>query len=298
MKLKRHSQEPILSPIKEHTWESVSVFNCSVVYDGELFHMLYRAADSADKKKFISSFGYAVSKDGFNFMRLDKPVFQGEGEQEKRGCEDPRITKFHDKYYIIYSGYSGYDVRICMATTKNFITYERQGVFFDDKDNKDAALFPDKVKGKYVLLHRRMPNIWLSFSDDLIKWEDHILLMEIIPDSWQSYKIGINGPPLKTESGWLLFYHGVDNEKNYRLGAALLDLNNPAKVLKRYEHPILEPELQWEKQGVVSNVVFSCCAIEYNNQYFIYYGGADTSIGLATVSKEEVYQFFKISLKK
>jgi len=293
MKLKRYSDKPILSPIPDHPWESVSVFNCSVVYDGILFHMLYRAADSADKSKFISSFGYAQSTDGHDFIRLDKPVFTGVGEQEKRGVEDPRITKFDDKYYILYTGYSGKDVRICMATTKNFITYERKGVFFDEKDNKDAALFPEKVNGNYVLLNRRMPDIYLSFSKDLKEWSENKLLMQIVKNSWQSFKIGINGGPLKTEHGWLLFYHGVDKKKVYRLGLALLDLNDPAKVLKRYDSFIMEPELDWEKKGAVNNVVFSCCALEYKEQYYIYYGGADTAIGLAFIEKKEVLNWLK-----
>jgi len=293
LKLKRCFDKPVLEPIKEHPWEAAAVFNCGVYYDGELVHMLYRASDTRDKSKFISSFGYAVSKDGFNFYRLDKPVYTGEGEQETRGCEDPRITKLDDTFYILYTGYSGKDTKICMATTKNFITYKRWGVIFEDVDNKDAALFPEKINDKYVLLHRRMPHIWVGFGDDLRNWAGHKIIMQTIPDSWEDYKIGIAGPPLKTEFGWLLFYHAADHNKVYRLGVALLDLNDPSKVLKRQKEPILEPELKWEKEGWVPNVVFSCGAIEKDDRYLIYYGGADTVIGVAYVTKDDVYKFAK-----
>ncbi|MER3475131.1 MAG: glycosidase, partial [Armatimonadota bacterium] len=108
------------------------------------------------------------------------------------------------------------------------------------------------------------------------------------PGTWESLKIGAGAPPIKTEYGWLLFYHGVDDNRVYRLGVALLDLKDPSKVIKRYDKPVLSPETQWEKEGQVPNVVFTCGAVEIDETYFVYYGGADTVIGVATISKKEI----------
>ncbi len=289
IKLQRILDKPILTPVKEHKWESAAVLNPGVFYDGELVHMLYRATSTWDSKTTVSQFGYAVSKDGINFYRFDKPVYEkSDAPEETRGVEDPRITLIDNTFYILYTGYSGKNYQICGASTKNFITYKRLGIVLQEDYNKDAAFFPGKINNKYVLLHRRMPNIWIAFSDDMKNWENHTIIMETIPNSWEEEKIGIAGTPIKTEKGWLLFYHAVDKNHTYRLGIAMLDLNNPTKVLMRQSEPILEPELSWEKDGWIKNVVFSCGAIEMDDKYIVYYGGADTVIGAAYVSKEKI----------
>ncbi|MBN1897436.1 MAG: glycosidase, partial [Spirochaetes bacterium] len=261
IKLQRISDKPILEPIPEHNWESKAVFNCGVYYDGTKVHMLYRASDSWDKTKMVSSLGYAESIDGINFKRKDTPVYQGQGKQEARGCEDPRITKIDNVFYILYTAYSGRETKIAYATTKDFINFERKGILLDDVDNKDAALFPEKIKGKYMLLHRRMPYIWVGQSHDLAEWTDHNIIMETRSEGWEDFKIGIAGPPIKTGSGWLLFYHAADHNKVYRLGVALLDPEDPSRLIKRQIQPILEPELEWEKKGWIPDVVFSCGAV-------------------------------------
>lgn len=303
MKLTRLSKRPILEPKPYHEWEKCSVFNCAAVVDDDgLVHLIYRATNTSDPDSIVSSLGYAVSKDGINFFRFDKPVYVGEGEQERGGCEDPRITKIGNEYFMVYVAYSRqygenwWDTKICMASTKNFIQWKRWGVILDERNNKDAALFPEKIQGRYALLHRRPPNIWICYSDDFYNWKDHTVIMEPVKDNWDSKKIGIAGPPHKTEKGWLLFYHGVDDKNVYRLGVALLDLKEPHKVLIRQKEPILEPELDWELNGVVPNVVFSCGSIEFNDKYIIYYGGADKVIGCAAVSKEEVNKFISQNL--
>jgi len=129
-------------------------------------------------------------------------------------------------------------------------------------------------------------------QEDLIHWTDHKIIMRPRPGTWESLKIGAGAPPIKTEYGWLLFYHGVDDNRVYRLGVALLDLKDPSKVIKRYDKPVLSPETQWEKEGQVPNVVFTCGAVEIDGTYFVfYYGGADTVIGVATISKKEIDRF-------
>lgn len=148
--------------------------------------------------------------------------------------------------------------------------------------------FYPKNNGKYVLFHRRMPDIWIAYSDDLVNWYNHKIIMSPKSHTWESKKIGIAGPPIKREDGWLLIYHGVDNNNVYRLGVALLDLKDPSKVIARQKEPILEPELDWEINGLVPNVVFSCGAVEVNDMYYVYYGAADTHIGVAVIEKEKV----------
>ncbi len=298
-KLKRVSDKPILSPIENNKWESKAVFNCAVHYENGVFHMFYRASDSVfqmdtakpeEKNKFVSTIGYATSTNGIDFTRLEKPLITGKTKQEEWGIEDPRITKIKDIYYMLYTGFGGRDwddFRISMVQSKDLLTWEGHEVMLDEP-NKDAALFPEKINGKYVMLHRRAPDIWIAYSEDFKEWTDHKIIMSPIEKTWEAKKIGITGPPIKREDGWLLIYHAVDENHVYRLGAALLGLEDPSKVVARLAEPILEPEHIWEKEGLVPNVVFSCGAVEVNNKYYVYYGGADTHIGVATVEKNDV----------
>ncbi|RKX34059.1 MAG: glycosidase [Thermotogae bacterium] len=286
LKLKRHPANPLLSPVLFHEWENRYVFNCAVVHDGELFHMLYRAQGT----DMVSRIGYAVSVDGVHFNRMEKPVFTPANAWELYGVEDPRITKIEDIYYMIYTAYSPKGPRVSMASTKNFITWKRYGVVLHDVDNKDAALFPEKINDRYVMLHRIEPDIWLAFSDDLIEWSDFIAIASPRDGYWDNLKIGAGAQPIKTPYGWLLLYHGVENSDRpiYRLGFILLDLNDPTKILKRSEEPILEPQEEWEIFGGVPNVVFSDAMVEYQGQYMIYYGAADNHIALATIPVKDV----------
>ncbi|KAA3661323.1 MAG: glycosidase [Chloroflexi bacterium] len=294
IKLKRLSEQPILMPKQEHSWEAATVFNCGAIYHNGLVHMIYRATDitsNGTEGKYINSFGYAVSKDGLHFNRLEKPILINDVDQELRGPEDPRITAMDGLFYMMYTGYGGRfdgDYRICLATSNNLISWQRHGVMLDEP-NKDAALFPEKINGRYAMLHRRAPDIWVAFSDDLKQWTDHQVLMQVDPDSeWEAQKIGAAGPPIKTEDGWVLIYHGVSSNGRYSLGIALLDLNDPTKILHRQTNPILEPELEWEIKGYVPNVVFSCGQAVIDDILFVYYGGADTVIGVAHIPMSSI----------
>ena len=294
IKLKRLSHEPILTPKAQHPWEAAAVFNCAAIADKGLVHMIYRATDitsNGKEGKYINSLGYAVSKDGIQFNRLEEPILTNDVPQELRGPEDPRIVKIDDIFYMLYTGYGGRfdgDYRICLASSQNLIDWQRHGVMLDEA-NKDAALFPEKIGGKYIMFHRRPPDIWLAYSDDLVKWEDHRVVMQANPDSdWENIKIGIGGPPVKTAQGWLLIYHSVGEGPRYSLGAALLDLNDPTKVIARQTEPILEPELDWEINGYVPNVVFSCWQVQIADQLIVYYGAADTVIGAAGIPMERI----------
>ncbi|MBE3591431.1 MAG: glycosidase [Thermoanaerobacter sp.] len=293
IKLKRLSDKPVLMPKAENEWERAAVFNTAAIYDNGLFHLIYRATDigpHAKYGKYTSRLGYAVSKDGINFMRLDKPVMSNETEQELRGLEDPRIVKIDGIYYMMYTGFGDRfhdDYRICLATSKNLIDWERKGVVLDEP-NKDASLFPEKINGKYVMLHRRYPDIWIAFSEDLKNWYDHKPIIKPIPGTWESARVGIGGPPIRTKDGWFLIYHAADANNVYRLGAVLLDLEDPSKIIARQKEPILEPELQWEKEGYIPNVVFSCGNAVKDDTIYVYYGGADTVIGVAILEMENM----------
>ena len=267
MQLQRYNKNPILKPRAEHPWEVRAIFNGAAVYHNKLVHMLYRAV----APNLVSTIGYAVSQDGFDWLRLDRPVLEPANEFETKGVEDPRVTRIEDTFYMTYTAYSEHGMRVSLAASSNLIAWERLGVILPDEDNKDAALFPEKIGSRYCLLHRRPPDVWIARSDDLLHWTDHQVIIRPRPGTWEALKIGAAGPPVKTDHGWLFVYHGVGEDKVYRLGVALLDLYNPTAVLKRQKEPILEPEEEWERHGDVPNVVFSCGQVMTDDTLYVYY---------------------------
>ncbi len=294
IKLHRLSNQPILIPKKEHPWETGAVFNCAAINFNGLVHLIYRATDitsNGSEGRYINKLGYAVSLDGIHFNRLQEPILSNDVEQELRGPEDPRIVKLGNTFHMLYTGYGGRfdgDYRICHATSTNLISWNRLGVMMDEP-NKDAALFPERINGKYLMFHRRPPDVWLAYSEDLQNWGDHRRVMSPNPESdWENEKIGIAGPPIKTSKGWFLIYHGVSENKRYCLGGALLDLEDPTQVIARQAEPILEPELEWEIHGHVPNVVFSCGQAHIDDDIYVYYGAADTVIGVAAIGMSDI----------
>ena len=286
MRLERYPCNPVLLPNPLSAWEALNVFNCAVVQHDGLFHMLYRAQDIA----YRSSIGYAVSVDGLRWSRLDKPVLKFGAEYETRGVEDPRVTLLESVFYMTYTGYSVHGTRASIAKSHNLIDWQRVCVALPDEDNKDHALFSDRVNGRYCMFHRREPDIWLAYSDDLVHWTDHRRVFGPRP-GWESLKVGISGPPLRVEQGWLLVYHGVDDERVYRQGVTLLDADDPTCVLSRPAEFVLEPREPWEHVGDVPHVVFSCATLQVGEELWIYYGGADRSIGQASAPMGEVLAF-------
>ena len=294
MKLERFSENPILKPVVKNQWESGAVFNCAALYKDNSVHLLYRAIGEYDT--YISRFGYAISIDGFNFQRHDNPVFVPEGDMERFGCEDPRMTEIDGKVYITYTAlseraWSGSGNRVALASTSDFRTFERRGIILPDMENKNAVLFPEKVQGQYVMFNRILPDIYIAYSHNLEEWFGHRIIMKPREGLWDCKKIGAGAPPIKTDIGWLLFYHGVNENRIYRLGVVLFDLDDPSKLIARQEEAILEPTESWELDGDVPNVVFTCGAIEKDGAYYVYYGGADTVIGVATVDKIQAFDF-------
>jgi predicted GH43/DUF377 family glycosyl hydrolase len=298
--LTRFDGNPILEPISDHKWETRCVFNAAAFHKNGV-HIIYRAM-GADE---ISSFGYAFSRDGFHIdQRLDVPIYELEHEWESRGVEDPRTVSLDDRVYMTYAGYDGKDARVFMASideddlVANRWNWKRHGCILPvlpvpDKDDKNAALFCEKVGGRYMLIHRIPPDIWVSYSDDMVNWYDHKILARPREGMWDEAKVGAGGPPLKTDLGWLFIYHGVEWRKGggfgtYRLGLMLLDRDNPEKILFRSDEPILEPAREYERQGHVSDVVFSCGNVVIRDELLVYYGGADTLICVATARMSDI----------
>ena len=290
MRLNRHPQSPLLYPHPLHRWESLNVFNAAVTQHNGLFHMHYRA-QGVD---FISHIGYAVSVDGLVWNRLENPVMSPHrGREDYRGVEDPRVTPLDGAFYLCYTAYGINGNYPMIARSENLITWEDVAPL-ETTENKDHVLFPEKINGRYAILHRRRPHIWVAYSDDLIHWDNHTIIMSPRPDAqdvWDSKSIGANGVPIKTEFGWLLFYHGYGESHIYRHSVALLDLKDPAKVLRCPKSYIMEPTETWEIRGDVPNVVFSCSNNVVGDQLYFYYGGADRMVGLATAPFADVVAY-------
>ena len=306
MVLKRFKGNPILAPKPENPWESVMTYNAAAIYEGGKVHILYRAQGS---KIGVSRVGYASSKDGFHIdERLDEPVFgpDSASDLESAGTEDPRLTRIGDRIYINYTAYGtnmgmvypvkGVQIGISSISLEDFLNkkwnWSKRIYPFPGVDNKNSFFFPEKVGGKYVLVHRIPPHIWIAYSSDMKEWTNQKILLS--PKfKWEYFKIGGGAPPIRTDEGWLLIYHGVDRQMRYRLGAALLDLEDPGKVIGRYSKPFLQPETEYEISGVVPQVTFTCGAVDINGTLFLYYGGADTVMCVATAKIKDVLKIFK-----
>jgi predicted GH43/DUF377 family glycosyl hydrolase len=287
-KLKRHPQSPLLYPNPLHEWESKNVFNAAVTQHDGLFHMHYRAQGN----DYVSRIGYAVSSDGLSWNRLANPVLSPHrGQEDYRGVEDPRVTLLDGVFYMCYTAYGASGNYPMIARSENLIQWEDIGPL-ERSESKDHVLFPEKIGGRYAILHRRRPHIWIAFSDDLMTWTDHTIIMSPRPENdWDAVSIGANGLPIKTAHGWLLFYHGYGNPIVYRHSAALLDLDDPRKVIHRPKDQIFEPYETWEVKGDVPYALFSCSNNLVGDDIWVYYAGADRLVGLATCSYADALAF-------
>lgn len=243
----------------------------------------------------ISHFRIARSTDGINFKISDIPFIKPDTKYEAFGCEDPRITKIDGRYYINYSAVSSLGIATGLAVTDNFEDVEKLGIIFEP-DNRDVCLFPEKINGEYYAIHRPMqkyigkPEIWVAKSSNLKYWGDHKHLLGASKTQWDSLKLGGGAQMLKTEKGWLQIYHGVDKKERYCLGALLLDINNPNKIIAKSKNPLLEPKEKYEIEGFFKNVVFSCGALIEDNNLKIYYGAADEVMCLAEITIDNLWK--------
>ncbi len=236
-----------------------------------------------------------VSDDDVHFYEDPElqPIF-GEGFLESFGIEDCRVATMEDGYYLTFTEVSPVAVGVGLISTKDFSTIERKGMIFPPH-NKDCALFQEKIGDKYFAFHRpSSPElggnyIWLAQSPDRLHWGNHKCIATTRPGKWDSARVGAGAAPIKTEKGWLEIYHGANEEHRYCLGALLLDLNDPSKVIARSEEPIMEPIADYEKTGFFGNVVFT------NGHYMkdedtlvMFYGASDEVICSAELSIKEI----------
>ena len=313
--LKRYPKNPILTADKNIPWEAGSVFNPSILREGNTFHLFYRATNDIKKDRaggFVSSVGYASSLDGKNFAKRKTPLIKPTEKYEVGlGCEDPRVTKIDDTYYIFYTAVEGIDtnkkVRIALATSKDLKTVVKHGIVGPKgSTSKAAILFPEKINGKYLLLYtwesdRPISTIMLkkvktlkeiadpspsSFGDNLEHFENNFFL--------QPFKGSFRGPevgavPIKTPKGWLLIYCGTAiGKKIWTIDALLLDLKNPRKIIGISPKPILSPETKEELKGITDNVTFPSGATIVDDELFVYYGSGDQGCCLATCKLEKL----------
>lgn len=304
-KFVRYEGNPILVPKPELEWQSLAVFNPAAIYEDGRVHILYRAQGANG----TSVIGYASSKDGVNIdENLTEPIYipredfekkkQGEGNS---GCEDPRITKIGDRIYMTYTAYDGVNPpRVAMSSiflndflSKNWNWAPPKLISPPGMDDKDACIVKSMHDEGYIAFHRLNDVIWMDFLKDLDFADEKYLSGGVIAqsrkDKWDNIKLGISGPPFETEKGWVLLYHAVsDPDFKYKVGAMLLDSNDPRVILGRTEEPIFEPVEPYETHGQVPNVVFPCGQAVIDGVIYLYYGGADSVVGVATMQLESL----------
>jgi predicted GH43/DUF377 family glycosyl hydrolase len=249
--------------------------------------------------RFVSYFKVLTSTDGKHFDSFAGPIITPQGIYEEYGIEDPRITRIDQTYYITYVAVSRHGVTTALLSTTDFQNFQRHGIIFCP-ENKDVLLFPEKINGSYLAMHRPVPAmtftppaIWLARSPDLLHWGNHQQLVGSDMD-WQIGRIGGGTPPIRTDLGWLTFYHGSDKSRSdagpgvYCAGALLLDLQNPHKIVGHSVRPVMSPQLPFEKQGFVSHVVFPTAVVQRGHELWVYYGAADQSTAVVAFSLNEL----------
>ena len=316
---------PLLNPRTAHGWESQAVFNPAALLANNKVHLVYRAIGD----RGISVLGYASSQNGINFdQRLAKPIYTPTKSFEGSrcavtshyrayspyqsgggwgGCEDPRLTKIDNRIYMTYIAYDGTNpprIAITSIAADDFSHQQwnwKEPVLISRPNvvDKNACILPQKVNGKFVIFHRIFPNILIDFVDSLdfdgktwLKGEYSIPPRQ---ECWDSRKVGIGPPPLKTNEGWLTFYHAVDDRdpSRYKIGAMLLDLNDPTKVIHRSTQPLIEPTENYENEGHKFGVVYPCGSVMINKQVFLYYGGSDRVVCGAVASLPKLLTYLK-----
>lgn len=247
----------------------------------------------------LSYLRFVCSDDDVHFYEdAAFPPVYGEGFLESFGIEDCRVATMQDGFYLTFTEVSPVAVGVGLISTLDFKTYHRQGMIFPPH-NKDCALFEEPINGKYYALHRpSSPElggnyIWIAESPDRLHWGNHKCIAVTRENNWDSARVGAGGPPIKTAEGWLEIYHGANEDHRYCLGALLLDLNDPTKVLARSVEPIMEPIAEYEQTGFFGNVVFTNGHYVDGDTLRIFYGASDEVICSAEFSINEILSTLK-----
>lgn len=300
----RLTEGAILTPQKEKAWEKKAVFNPAAIDIDGTVSILYRAM-SEDNTSVI---GYAESKNGKDLTFVaDEPIYTPREWFERKGvpngnsgCEDPRLTRIGNTIYMYYTAYNGINSPAVAQTSISVSDFKKKIwkwkkpvlVTKDGVDDKDGCLHPEKVGGQYFLFHRVNNLICGDFgkTPEFKERNDfkNISILGPREGMWDSVKVGVSVHPIKTKKGWLLLYHGVSHRSRYRIGAALLDLKDPRVVLSRSTDPIFEPREAYEIEGQVGYVVFPCGAVVRGDTIYMYYGGADSVVDVASLSLKKL----------
>lgn len=307
-KLERFRDNPIIKPALELEWQAMGTYNPAAIYEDGKVHILYRG-QAFNGTSFV---GYASSKDGLHIdENLDEAIYYPREpfelkthESGNSGCEDPRITRIGDKFFMLYTAYDGTNPpRVAMTTIavddflqKKWNWEKPRLISHAGTDDKDACLIKGKVGDTYLAFHRLGYDIWIDVRKDYYFSETNCLGGKVVArpraDKWDNVKLGISSPPIETEKGWLLLYHGVSNPGNiYKVGAMILDYEDPYHILARSDEPILDPETEYERIGLIPNVVFPCGAVVIDGKLYVYYGGADTVVGVATMDMQKLLDY-------
>jgi len=323
--LRRFPGNPVIHPERNSYWESRATFNPTAFeHDGKV-HILYRAIGMGD----VSTICYGESRDGYNILGrtfkpvfvskktvvgLGNPIFYSSGGGGSGGAEDPRITKIDGRLYMTYTAFDGWgSVRIGLTSislhdflNKKWHWKEPVLISPPGEVHKNWVLFPEKIRGKFAILHSLSPEILIEYVKDMNSFDGTKFIKSVHQGDprWQKREKGIRGvggAPIKTKYGWLVIFHKTEDGK-YKLYAMILDLKDPTKILYRSQGPILEPGTFYEKEGVASNIIYSCGAVVKDGNLFVYYGGADMVSCVAVADMElflkELITTGKAKLKK
>jgi beta-1,2-mannobiose phosphorylase / 1,2-beta-oligomannan phosphorylase len=348
---RRSKHNPILIPDPDREWESKKVYNPGCVYFKNEYHLFYRAVGAGDNWRSV--IGHAVSADGESFSRLAEPALIPESDDESRGLEDPRIVRIGGKFYMSYASYDGHDPKLCIAVSDDLFAWKKKGRTFEDFNfdksggemvkiingkwsreetggrqwSKSGAIMPEKINGKFYLLFGEY-RIWMAESEDLVHWiPDRQPLVSPSLSGFDESYVEMGPPPIKTEKGWLVLYHGIDKKMFYRIGFLLLDPKEPRKIICRSTEPIFGPKEKYElsgivdilpggfaalekfdddelsafmakaeKEGYMPKVTFCPAAVARGDELRIFYGAGDTSICTATARISDIMKLVKKNL--
>lgn len=280
-------------------FEAKSVFNPTVIVEGDKIYMLYRAEAEGDG--CTGRVGLAWSKDGINFTRHPEPVLYPEHDYEKRGCEDPRVVKFSDIYYMVYvaNGDCPDGIHIAIASSKDLFQWQKHGLIkiklkdWCKNQVKASVICPEKINGRYVMYFLGQKMAWhtaigMAFSEDLIHWQEYEKNPIVLPryDNFDCLAVEPGATPVIEDGKIFLIYNGWNENMFHKTGYLVFSREHPEKVLERGEKPILEPTEEWEINGHARNVTFTEGIIKFHNEWLLYYGAADKCIGLAKAPVE------------
>jgi predicted GH43/DUF377 family glycosyl hydrolase len=300
----------LLLRVAERPAQKPGMVSFPVLREGGRMEILEFAKDDPDidlsdarmvsykKQTYLSTISHLrlmCSDDGVHFYEPDHipAKLYGHGNLETYGIEDGRVSLIDGEYILTYTQVSENGVGVGMMRTRDWRHFTREGMILSPH-NKDCALFEEKIGGKYVCLHR--PSgialggnfIWIASSPDLLHWGGHHCILRTRENCWDSARVGAGAAPIKTKEGWLEIYHGADEQHRYSLGAVLLDLNDPTRVLARSREPIMEPSAAYELTGFFGNVVFTNGHLVDGDKITLYYGASDEVICGATMSIESI----------